>query len=131
MRSEVLVCLSFYLWLIIPAGGAYGLGSDHRRRSEIVLVKYEVKCLSVCLCIYLWLIIPAEGAYGLGSDHRRRSEIVLVKYERSGHQYTYMSGIYNIGLFVMAFQTGSSGQVLFFFFPHNDNGTCHYTLDKL
>ena len=29
--------------------GAYGLGSNHGRRSEIVLVKYEVKCLSVYL----------------------------------------------------------------------------------
>ena len=109
------VCLSFYLWLIILAGGAYGLGSDHRRRSEIVLVKYEMKCLSVCLSVCLsafpWLIIPAGGAYGLGSDHRRRSEIVLVKYEKSGHHYICMSGIYNIGLFVMAFRTGSSGQV--------------------
>ena len=29
-----------------------------------------------------------------------------------------MSGIYNIGLFVMAFPTGSSGQVLVFFAIH-------------
>ena len=71
--------MSFYLWLIIPTGGAYGLGSDHRMRSEIVLVKYEVKCLSVCVSFYLWLIIPAGGAYGLGRDYR--SEIVPVKYE--------------------------------------------------
>ena len=51
------------------------LGSDHRRRSEIVLVKYEVKCLSVCLSVYLslWLIIPA-GAYGLDSDHMCKEE---------------------------------------------------------
>ena len=112
------VCLSFYLWLIIPAGGAYGLGSDHRMRSEIVLVKYEVKCLSICVSFYLWLIIPAGGAYGLARDNRRNSEIVLVKcekivlvkYEKSGHHYTCMSGIYNIGLFVMAFRTGSSAR---------------------
>ena len=32
-----------------------------------------------------------------------------------------MSGIYNIGLFVVAFRTGSSGQVLVFFYTHNDN----------
>ena len=54
---------------------------------------------------------------GPGSDHRR-SEIVLVKYEKLGHHYTCVSGIYNIGLFVMAFQTGSSGQVLFVFYIH-------------
>ena len=39
--------------------------------------------------------------------------IVLVKYENSGHHY--MSGIYTIGLFVAAFRTGNSGQVLFLF----------------
>ena len=32
-----------------------------------------------------------------------------------------MSGIYNIGRFVVAFRTGSSGQVLVFFYTHNDN----------
>ena len=70
--------------------------------------------LSIHPSIYLWLIIPAGSAYGLGSDHRRRKNIgifqpgiVLVKYEKSGHHY--MSGIYHIGLFVMAVQTGSSG----------------------
>ena len=40
-----------------------------------------------------------------------------------------MSGIYNIGLFVVAFRTGSSGQVLVFFYTHNDNSTCQYNLD--
>ena len=72
-----------------------------------------------------------RGAYGLGSDHRRRSEIVLVKYEKSGHHYTCMSGIYTIGLFVMAFRTGSSGQVLVFFYAHYDNSKCQYNLDEL
>ena len=43
--------------------------------------------------------------------------IVLVKYENSGHHN--MSGINNIGLFVVAFRTGSSGQVLVFFYTHN------------
>ena len=38
-----------------------------------------------------------------------------------------MSGIYNIGLFVVAFRTGSSGQVLVFFYTHNDNSTCQYS----
>ena len=45
-----------------------------------------------------------------------------------------MSGIYNIGLFVVlvvAFRTGSSGQVLVFFYTHNDNSTCQYNLDEL
>ena len=64
---------------------------------------------------------------GPSSDHRT-SEIVLVKYEKLGHHYTCVSGIYNIGLFVMAFQTGSSGQVLFFFYTHNDNSMCQYNL---
>ena len=54
--------------------------------------------------------------------------IVLVKYEKSGHYY--MSGIYNIGLFVVAFQTGSSDQVLVFFYTHN-NSTCQYNMDEL
>ena len=35
-----------------------------------------------------------------------------------------MSGIYNIGLYVVAFRTGSSGQVLVFFYTHNDNSMC-------
>ena len=48
-------------------------------------------------------------------------EIVLVKYEKSWHHY--MSCIYNIGLFVVAFQTWSSGQVLVFFYTHT-NRTC-------
>ena len=42
--------------------------------------------------------------------------IFLVKYEKSGHHS--MSSIYNIGLFVMAFRTGSSDQVLVFFYTH-------------
>ena len=42
-----------------------------------------------------------------------------------------MSGIYNIGLFVVAFRTGSSGQLLVFFYTHNDNSTCQYDLDEL
>ena len=42
-----------------------------------------------------------------------------------------MSGIYNIGLFVVAFPTGSSGQVLVFFYTHNDNSKCQYNLDEL
>ena len=55
--------------------------------------------------------------------------IVLVKNENSGHHY--MSGIYNIGLFVLAFRTGSSGEVLVFLYTHNDNSTCKYNLDEL
>ena len=42
-----------------------------------------------------------------------------------------MSGIYNIGLFVVAFRTGSSGQILDFFYKHNDNSTCQYNLYEL
>ena len=42
-----------------------------------------------------------------------------------------MPGIYNIGLFVVAFRTGSSGQVLAFFYTQNDNSTCQYNLDEL
>ena len=42
-----------------------------------------------------------------------------------------MSGIYNIGLFVVAFRTGSSGKELVFFFTHNDNSMCQYNLDEL
>ena len=30
---------------------------------------------------------------------------------------------------VMAFRTVSSGQVLVFFYTHNDNSTCQYILD--
>ena len=55
--------------------------------------------------------------------------IYLANYENSGHHN--MSGIYNIGLFVVAFRTGSSGQVLVFFYTHNDNSTCQYNLDEL
>ena len=54
---------------------------------------------------------------------------VLVKYKISGHHY--MSGFYNIWLFVVAFRTGSSGQVLVFFYTHNDNSTRQYNLDEL
>ena len=43
----------------------------------------------------------------------------------------YMSAIYNIGLFVMAFRTGSSGQELVFYYTHNDNNTSQYNLDEL
>ena len=39
-----------------------------------------------------------------------------------------MSGIYNIGLFVVVFRTGSSGQVLVIFYTHNDNSTCPFLL---
>ena len=85
----------------------------------------------VCLSACLRLIIPAGGAYGLDSDNRRRSEIVLVKYEISGHHYICMSGIYNIGLFVMAFPTGRSCQVLVFFYTHIDNSTCQYNIVEL
>ena len=88
-------------------------------------------CLFVCLSFYLWLIIPAGGAYGLGSDHRRGSEIVLVKYKKLGHHCICLSGIYNIGLFVMASRTESSDQVLVFFYTHIDNSTCQYNLDEL
>ena len=42
-----------------------------------------------------------------------------------------MSVIYNIGLFVVAFRTGSSGQVLVFYYTHNDNSTCQYNFDEL
>ena len=42
-----------------------------------------------------------------------------------------MSGIYIIGLSVVVFQTGSNGQVLVFFYSHNDNSTCQYNLDEL
>ena len=42
-----------------------------------------------------------------------------------------MAGINNIGLFVVAFRTGSNGQVLVFFCTHNDNSTCQYNLDEL
>ena len=42
-----------------------------------------------------------------------------------------MSGIYNIELFVVAFRTGSSDQVLVFFYTYNDNSTCQYNLDEL
>ena len=42
-----------------------------------------------------------------------------------------MSGIYNIGLFVVTFRTGSNGQVLVFFYTHNDNSTCQYNHDEL
>ena len=42
-----------------------------------------------------------------------------------------MSGVYNIGLFVVAFQTGSSGQELVFFYTNNDNSMCQYNLDEL
>ena len=43
-----------------------------------------------------------------------------------------MSGIYNIGLFVVAFPTGSSGQVLVFFYTHNDySSMCQNNLDEL
>ena len=42
-----------------------------------------------------------------------------------------MSGTYNIGLFVMALRTGSSGQVLVFFYTHNDNNSCQNNLDEL
>ena len=55
--------------------------------------------------------------------------VVLVKYENTGHHY--MSGIYNIGLFVVEFRTGSSGQVLVFFFTHNDNSMFQCNLDEL
>ena len=55
--------------------------------------------------------------------------IVLLKYEKSQHHY--MSAIYNFGLFVMAFRTGSSDQVLVFSYTHNDNSTCQYNLDEL
>ena len=57
IRSEVAVCmcvsvcLSFYRWLIVQAGDAYGLGSDHRGRSVIVLVKYEKS-----LYMYVWYL---------------------------------------------------------------------------
>ena len=70
-------------------------------------------------------------AYGLGSDHRTGSKIVLVKYEISGQHYVCLSGIFNIGLFVMVFQTGSSVQVLVFFYTHNDSSTSQYNLDEL
>ena len=55
--------------------------------------------------------------------------IVLVKYGKSGHHY--MSGIYTIGLFVMAIQTGCSGQIFVFFHTHSDNSTCQYNLYEL
>ena len=42
-----------------------------------------------------------------------------------------MSSIYNIELFVMTFRTGSSGQVLVFFYTHIDNSACQYNLDEL
>ena len=48
MRSELSACLSM---ADHSCRGAYGLGSDHRRRSEISLVKYEVKCLSFFLSV--------------------------------------------------------------------------------
>ena len=45
--------------------------------TEIVLVKFEVKCLSVCLSVYLSMADHSgRSAYGLGSDHRKRSEQV-------------------------------------------------------
>ena len=78
------VCLSIYVYH--SSRGAYGLGSDLRKRSETILVKYEVKWLCVCLSVVFLSMadLQAGDAYGLGSDHRRRSVIVLVKYEKSG-----------------------------------------------
>ena len=64
----------------------------------------------------VWAVTTGERIFQPGT--------VLVNYRKSGHHY--MSGIYNIGLFVMAVQTGSSGQILVFFFTHNDNSTCQY-----
>ena len=46
--------------------GAYGLGSDHRRRSEIVLVKYEVKCLSFFLSVCLSVCLSMADHSGRG-----------------------------------------------------------------
>ena len=54
--------------------------------------------------------------------------IFLVKHEKSGHYY--MSGIYNIGLFVVALRAWSSGQVLVFFSTHT-NSTRQYHLNEL
>ena len=58
-------------------------------------------------------------AWAVTSERERKFQR---KIRKSGKHY--MSDIYKIGLFVLAFQTGSSGQFLVFFYTLNDNSMC-------
>ena len=89
----------------------YGLGSDHIPPNHPPFI---IIFLAISLSLSLSPILSLS--YSLSS-----LSLSLVNYENSGHHH--MSGIYNTGLFVGAFRTGSSDLVLVFF--------CQYNLDEL